>query len=96
MTDPSTASWRQLAGRSVDDPAQPPLLSELLDPVVIFAKLVREVEAAQVLVSLSTTPGDTRTAALDGLALARDVLADARLQLDQVGCDSAEDREVSL
>lgn len=53
----------------------PPLLSELADPAEVFAKLLRELGAAEVLVRLST--GDERRrAALDGLALARDVLAD--------------------
>lgn len=47
----------------------------LADPAEVFAKLLRELGAAEVLVRLST--GDERRrAALDGLALARDVLAD--------------------
>lgn len=44
------------------------------DPVALFARLVAEVEAGQLLVQMT----DDRTrAALDALALARDVLADA-------------------
>lgn len=62
-------------GEQQEAPAQ--LLAELGDPVAVFAKLVREVEAGQVLVSLSVTPSETRDAALDSLALARDVLDDA-------------------
>jgi hypothetical protein len=52
------------------------LLSDAGDPVVVFAKLVREVEAGQVLVSLASSPGETKRAALDALQLARDVLTD--------------------
>lgn len=44
----------------------------------MFAKLMREVEAGRVLVSLAMTPDETRAAALDSLQLAADVLADAR------------------
>jgi hypothetical protein len=42
----------------------------------VFAKLVREVQAGQVLVSLASSSGETRRAALDALQLAHDVLAD--------------------
>lgn len=48
-----------------------------LDPVDVFARLVREVDAGRTLVELQ--PRDQlRDAALDALALARDVLDDAR------------------
>lgn len=52
------------------------LLAQAGDPVSVFAKLVREVEAGSVLVSLATSSSETRRAALDALALARDVLRD--------------------
>lgn len=56
--------------------------AELLgDPVAVFGKLVREVEAGTVLVSLAMTGDETRRAALDALQLARDVLDDAGRQL---------------
>ena len=52
-----------------------------LDPVDVFAKLVREVDAGRALVTM-TPAGEQRRAALDALALARDVLEDARQLLD--------------
>lgn len=52
-----------------------------LDPVDVFAKLVREVDAGRALVTM-TPAGDQRRAALDALTLARDVLDDARQMLD--------------
>lgn len=59
-----------------------PLLAEHVDPLDVFNKLVREVDAGRVLVQLVTTPNDRRRAALDALNLARDVLDDARRLLD--------------
>lgn len=56
-----------------------------LDPVDVFAKLVREVNAGLALVELQ--PRDQRRdAALDALVLARDVLDDAR-ELLAPDCD---------
>lgn len=52
-----------------------------LGPLDILTKLVREVRAGQCLVALSTTPHEQRLAALDALALARDVLDDAQARL---------------
>ena len=85
MSDnPPTASQLDADGYSWPDPAQP-LLAHAGDPVVVFSKLVREVEAGQVLVSLATSAGETRAAALDSLALARDVLADALAAVELAG-----------
>lgn len=67
-----------LAGAGIPDAATHPLD---LDPVDVFAQLVREVDAGRALVSM-TPAGDQRRAALDALALARDVLDDARQLLD--------------
>jgi len=79
MTDtpPTAAPDLDVDGYSWPKPdPRAALLSDAGDPVVVFAKLVREVEAGQVLVSLATSSSETRDAALDALALARDVLAD--------------------
>lgn len=54
-----------------------------LDPVDVFAKLVREVDAGTALVTMSLDAGERRRAALDALTLARCVLEDARELLDQ-------------
>jgi hypothetical protein len=54
------------------------------DPVDLFRKLDAELSAADALIRLSTTPAEQRRAALDGLQLARDVLADALDALDVV------------
>lgn len=69
----------------LDDQAQlqrAELLHELADPVAVFAKLGREVRAAEVLVSLSTTGAETRAAALAGLHSVRVALDDARHDVD--------------
>lgn len=52
------------------------------DPGAVFAKLVREVDAGRALVEQAGA-NSRRLAALDALALARDVLTDAR---DLFGC----------
>lgn len=52
-----------------------------IDPSDVFAKLVREVDAGRALLAMTTTPEAKRRAAADALALARDVLEDAREQL---------------
>lgn len=57
-------------------------LPHLADPVAVFAQLGNEVRAAEVLVSLSTTAGETRRAALAGLYAVRVALEDARDTLD--------------
>lgn len=54
------------------------------DPVALFGKLDAELRAADALIRLSATPAEQRRAALDGLQLARDVLADALDVLDVV------------
>lgn len=66
-------------------------LSELVDPVAVFAKLGRELRAAEVLVSLSVTSMETRRAALDGLHSLRNTLDDA-----QTALDGALDRQLPL
>lgn len=53
-----------------------------LDPVDVFGKLVREVDAGRALVTMTQPASDKRRAALDALTLARDVLDDARLFLN--------------
>lgn len=52
------------------------------DPRGVFDRLIAEVEAAQVVMTFATGPDEQRRAALDGLALARDVIADAAEALD--------------
>ena len=53
-----------------------------LDPLDVFGKLVREVNAGTALVTMTMDAGEQRRAALDALALARDVLEDARQLLE--------------
>ena len=56
-----------------------------VDPVAVFANLVLEVDAGRALVAM-TPLGERHRAAADALALARDVLADARDMLGSCAC----------
>lgn len=56
-----------------------------VDAVELFAQLVREVDAGRALVCM-TPLGERHRAAVDALALARDVLADARDLLGTCAC----------
>lgn len=56
-----------------------------VDPVKVFANLVREVDAGRALIAM-TPLGERHRAAADALALARDVLADARDMLGSCAC----------
>lgn len=62
---------------------QPP--ARPVDAVELFAQLVREVDAGRALVCM-TPLGERHRAAVDALALARDVLADARDLLGTCAC----------
>lgn len=85
--DAASYSWPLLieAQGQLVRASQPPLLAELVEPVDLFAKLVREVEAGQALIALAMTEHEQRMGALDALALARDVLDDARRELVAAG-----------
>ena len=73
--NPPTAGRLDADGYAWPDP-RAQLLADAGDPVVVFSKLVREVDAGKVLVSLASSADETKRAALDALQLARDVLAD--------------------
>lgn len=62
-------------------------LLDRIDPVRLFDKLLREVDAGRALVGLSAAGPEQRAAALDALALVRDVLDDARDELARLDRD---------
>lgn len=60
-----------------------------VDAAAVFTQLVREVDAGRALVAM-TPPGQQHRAAIDALALCRDVLTDARDLFGRCACGAVE------